>query len=155
MINNKQHFIKDEMFLLLANLSPNETAAWGKMNVQQMVEHLVVFFNVSTEKIIFPLVTPQEHLPKYKEFLYSDKQFRENTKAPAAVLGDEPLPTNYPTLEIANHKLKAAVAYFFTYFENSPEKQTLHPVFGMLNFDEWVLLHHKHVTHHLRQFNLM
>jgi hypothetical protein len=31
----------------------------------------------------------------------------------------------------------------------------LHPAFGDLNFTEWVQLHHKHVTHHLKQFGLI
>jgi len=34
-------------------------------------------------------------------------------------------------------------------------KTTLHPVFGELNFEEWILLHYKHVTHHLKQFGLI
>ncbi|TXH28993.1 MAG: DUF1569 domain-containing protein, partial [Cyclobacteriaceae bacterium] len=36
-----------------------------------------------------------------------------------------------------------------------PAKKTTHPVFGALNFDEWILLHYKHVTHHSRQFGLI
>jgi tRNA A58 N-methylase Trm61 len=47
------------------------------MNVQQMVEHVTDFFKVSFDHIKFDLVTPEEHLPKYKEFLMSDKEFRE------------------------------------------------------------------------------
>ena len=31
----------------------------------------------------------------------------------------------------------------------------LHPVFGELNFEEWALLHYKHVTHPLRRFGLL
>jgi hydroxymethylglutaryl-CoA reductase len=155
MDTEKLHFINSGMFLLLKNLSADTAAVWGKMNARQMVEHVAAFFNVSTEKIQFDLVTAEEHLPKYREFLYSDKEFRENTKAPVTVLGEDPLPLKYPSLEIAKEKLKAAVTYFISYFENAPGKKTLHPVFGLLNFEEWVLLHYKHVTHHYRQFGLM
>ena len=90
-----------------------------------------------------------------KEFLLSDKQFRENTKAPPTVIGEEPLSLRYSSYEEAVEKLHKAVEYFETYFKDDPEKKTLHPVFGLLNFDEWVLLHYKHVTHHLKQFNLL
>ena len=125
------------------------------MNAQQMTEHWTDFFNVSVEKIIFPLVTPPEHLARYREFLYSDKAFKENTKAPAEVLGEEPLPLRTATLQDAKDKLKKTVEYFFKYFNDEPEKVTLHPAFGMLLYSEWLMLHYKHVKHHLRQFNLI
>ncbi len=154
MQEEKLAFIKNDLFSLLKNITAETNANWGKMNAQQMVEHLTAFFNVSIEKIKFDLVTPEEHLPKYKEFLLSDKQFRENTKAPVNVIGEEPLPIHYKNYNEAVSKLHNAVDHFLAYFKEYPEKKTLHPVFGPLNFDEWVLLHYKHVTHHLRQFGM-
>lgn len=154
MDKQKLAFIKNDLFSLLDDINQGTQAKWGKMNAQQMVEHLVDFFNVSTEKIKFDLVTPEEHLPKFKEFLLSDKQFRENTKAPASVIGEEPLPLRCKTYEEAVGKLHEAVDRYEAHFENNPQKTTMHPVFGLLNFDEWVLLHYKHVTHHLRQFGI-
>ncbi|MEO6489552.1 MAG: DUF1569 domain-containing protein [Ferruginibacter sp.] len=151
MQEEKLFFIKNDLFSHLDKLS-DANRNWGKMSAQQMVEHLADFFNVSTEKIIFDLVTPEEHLPKYKEFLLSDKQFRENTKAPASVLGEDPLPLKYVSYGIAVDELRAAIDSFIEYFKNAPGKKTSHPVFGPLDFEEWVLLHYKHVTHHLRQF---
>ena len=155
MQEEKLRFLREEMFLLLEKLTAEKKQVWGKMNAQQMLEHLADFFNVSTGKIIFDLVTPVEHLPKYREFLYSDKEFRENTKAPAAVLGEEPLPQRKPNLESAKEDLKKSVEEFVNFFQADREKKTLHPVFGPLNFEEWVLLHYKHVRHHLRQFALL
>lgn len=150
----KLSFIRNDLFSLLENITADTKPIWGKMNAQQMLEHLAAFFNVSTEKIKFDIVTPEEHLPKYKEFLLSDKQFRENTKAPANVIGEEPLPLEYGSYAEALAKLHEAVDEFGSYFKNAPGKKTIHPVFGSLDFDEWVLLHYKHVTHHLRQFGL-
>ena len=154
MQEKKLAFIKNDFFLLLGNIDPGTKANWGKMNAQQMIEHVAAFFNVSTEKIKFSLVTPEEHLPKFKEFLLSDKQFRENTKAPGNVIGEEPLALKYETFEEAVKKLRDLVDLFETYFKNNPGKKTMHPVFGLLDFNEWVLLHYKHVTHHLRQFGI-
>ncbi len=154
MQEKKLAFIKNDLFSLLNNITAESNANWGKMNAQQMVEHVTAFFNVSTEKIIFGLVTPEEHLPKFKEFLLSDKQFRENTKAPLNVIGEETIPLQYKSYEEAVSKLHEAVSYFETFFKADPEKKTVHPVFGQLNFDEWVLLLYKHLTHHLRQFCL-
>lgn len=155
MQEQKLAFINNSMFLLLNNLSADSKAGWGKMNAQQMIEHLADFFDVSTEKIKFPLSTPEEHLPKYKAFLYSDKEFRENTKAPTEVLGEEPLPLKTANLEAAVAKLSIAVSDFFNYFKNDPGKATMHPAFGLLNFDEWIMMHYKHVTHHFKQFGLI
>ena len=155
MLEEKLPFLREEMFLLLEKLTADKVQVWGKMNAQQMLEHLADFFNVSTGKITFDLVTPAGHLPKYREFLYSDKEFRENTKAPSSVLGDEPLPERKPNIESAREYLKKSVAEFFNFFQADREKKTIHPVFGPLNFEEWVLLHYKHVRHHLRQFGLL
>ncbi len=152
MQDQKLSFIKNDFLSLLEKVSADKKAHWGKMSAWQMLEHVSAFFYVSTEKITFDLVTPEEHLPKFKEFLLSDKQFRENTKAPANVIGDEPLPLRTHSYKEAMQKLRESIADFETFFKNNPGKKTMHPVFGPLNYDEWVLLHYKHVTHHLRQF---
>lgn len=155
MDNDKLHFIATEFVPLLKNADPITRPKWGKMSLQQMVEHVADFFAVSCNKIQLPLVTPIEHLPKYKEFLLSDKQFRENTKAPSEILGEEPLPTRNPDIETAISKLQHQIDGFINYFQQDAGIKTSHPVFGELNFEEWVLLHYKHVTHHARQFGLM
>ena len=155
MDEQKLKFLTIDCIPLFKRLSADTVGSWGKMNAQQMVEHVTAFFKVSTGKIKFDLVTPVEHLPKYKEFLLSDKEFRENTKAPDSVIGEEPLPLRYANLEEALEKLTAAIDEFENYFKTDLNKKTLHPVFGELNFKEWVLLHYKHVTHHLKQFGLL
>jgi Protein of unknown function (DUF1569) len=155
MDEQKLKFITKECIPLFNKVPANDPGKWGKMSGQQMVEHIAAFFYVSTGKIKFDLVTPEEHLPKYKEFLLSDKEFRENTKAPANVIGEEPLPLRYASMDEALENLTEAISYFEKYFKENVDKRTMHPVFGELNFEEWVLLHYKHVTHHLRQFGVM
>ena len=155
MDEQKLKFIIEECVPLFKSLNGNESGKWGKMNAQQMVEHLATIFYVSTGKIKFDLVTPIEHLPKYKEFLLSDKEFRENTKAPVNIIGEDALPLQYATMEEALENLTASIAAFENYFKENVKKKTLHPVFGELNFEEWVLLHYKHVTHHAKQFGLL
>lgn len=156
MINTeKLAFITHDFIEQIKNADTNAVAKWGKMNFQQMIEHVADFFKVSTNEIQFPLVTPVEHLPKYKEFLYSDKVFRENTKAPVAIIGEEPLPQRNASVSIAIQKLENNINQFVQYFQENPLAKTMHPVFGNLNFEEWILLHYKHVTHHAKQFSLM
>ena len=153
MDSEKAIFVRTGFIALLQHLPAETTALWGKMSTQQMVEHVTGFFLVSINKLHFPLVTPEEHLPKFKEFLLSDKPFRENTKAP--VLPEEPFPVRESDLMAGIRQLDKTIKDFFDYFSADPEKKTMHPVFGWLNFEEWILLHYKHVTHHARQFGLL
>lgn len=153
MDHQKLQFITKELIPLLRTLTSGGGMRWGKMNAQQMVEHLSGFFRVSTNKLHFPLVTPEEQLPKFKAFLKSDKEFKENTKAP--VLPEGPLPVQFASLKDAIDDLEKEVHDFVTLFSNEPTLTTQHPVFGDLDFEEWVLLHYKHVVHHLKQFGLL
>jgi len=155
MDQDKLSFVTKECIPLFNSLQAGTAAKWGKMNAQQVIEHVGTVYIISTGKIKAELTTPVEHLPKYVEFLYSDKQFRENTKAPENMLGEEPPPLRFATIEEAKQKLEGAIASFENYFNPNPETRTMHPVFGELNYAEWVLMHYKHVTHHLRQFGLL
>lgn len=150
----KINFLKNEFIGKLNNLSSDSKGKWGKMNAQQMVEHITGFFLVSTGKLNIPLITPPEHLQKLKEFLLSEKEFRENTKAPLEILSEEPLPLRSASMLEAINELAKSVHYFFLYYEQNTSHKKIHPVFGELNFLEWVQLHHKHVVHHLKQFGL-
>ncbi|HRB30428.1 MAG TPA: hypothetical protein PK872_02850 [Ferruginibacter sp.] len=148
-------FLKHDAAFLLPGLSASSTGKWGVMNAQEMVEHLTDFFDISYEKITIALVTPVEHLPQYRAFIYSDKEFRPNTKAPVEIIGDKPFPLRCENLDEAKEKLVTSINKFFLHFEFDAGKATLHPVFGILNFEDWVLLHGKHVRHHYRQFGLL
>ena len=150
---NKLYFVSAGFLPLLDNLSADKKGKWGKMNGQQMIEHLSGFFAISNGKIKFPLITPIEHLPKFREFLFSDKDFKENTKAP--ILPEEPFLVRCASMGESVTVLQKEVKDFVKQFSTDDVLTREHPVFGELNFEEWVLLHHKHVTHHLRQFELL
>lgn len=154
-MHEQQLFLQNKLIPALRQVQAAQAPLWGKMNARQMVEHLLDFFQVSTGKLCFPLVSPVEHLPKLRAFLMSDKPFRENTRAPVSVLGENPLPLRFETLEEALSELEAELQYFFQLNADEPAFTTTHPVFGELNFEDCVRLHYKHVTHHLRQFNLL
>jgi Protein of unknown function (DUF1569) len=152
MDQDKFNFIKNGFIVKLKSLTPDAASKWGKMNAQQMVEHVTGFFKVSTNQIHFPLVTPEDQLPKFRAFLFSDKEFRENTKAP--VLPEEPMPVVHRSLPEAVDELQKQINLFAEKFSSGEIVSSQHPVFGDLNFDEWVLLHYKHVMHHAKQFGL-
>lgn len=154
-LDQQREFIESAQFDKLKDLTATTSAKWGKMNSQQMIEHLDATFRIATEKIPTILVTPEEHIPKYLEFLYSEKQFRENTKAPIQILGEEPNPVQFEDLDIAILQYTSSVDDFIAFFSANADKKTVHPVFGWLNFEQWIILQNKHIAHHFRQFNLL
>ena len=148
----KENFLRTKFISLLQRLEANTPARWGKMNLQQMIEHFTDVTMVASGKIQLPIATPADKLPKFREFMLSEKQFKENTKSP--VLPPEPLPLRKHTKEAAIGKLQEELIYFFETFENEPAKKTIHPAFGELNFEENIQIMHKHALHHLRQFGI-
>ena len=151
----KLHFITEQLVPLIRTLAPGAAGKWGKMNAQQMTEHVAAFFKVSSGRLQMGLVTPEEHLPKYREFLRSEKEFRENTQAPLSIIGEEALPLRHATMEAAVADLERSIRDFVGHFAVDSNTITTHPVFGPLNFEDWVLLHYKHVRHHAKQFGLV
>jgi hypothetical protein len=134
----------------LTRLDENSSRNWGSMNAQQMVEHLTDFFHLSTGTFQIPLAIPEEQVPAYKQFLLSEKWFRENTKAPAGVLPDMPPPARLADLHTAKAACLEALNSYLHHIDTNP---VLHPAFGGLYHNEWAILHYKHTIHHLRQFS--
>lgn len=153
MTQEKLKFIKETFPALLRKLKGDEQPVWGKMNAIQMVEHMGASFRQADAKNNFSIVTPSEQLQAFKSFMMSEKEFRPNTKN--VLLGEYPAPAVFSSMKEAIKDLESAIAEFIRYFEKNPEKATVNPVFGVLNFDEWVQLLHKHAIHHLKQFSLM
>ncbi len=151
----KLQFITIESIEKLNALTESIKPNWGVMSAQEMIEHLEYVFAISIEKNATKLYTPTEQLPAYKAFLLSDKEFRVNTKAPIEMVGETPEPLRYTSLDEAKEKLTNTVKDFTAFFENNEATKTLHPAFGMLDYNEWVLMHYKHVLHHLNQFGLV
>ncbi len=148
----KENFIRTKLVPLLQKLRSDTLPAWGKMSVQQMIEHFTDVMMSASGKIKLPVVTPPERLSKLREFMMSDKPFKENTKNP--VMGEEPAPLKKHTKEAAIGKLQEEIIYFFEVFEKNPTMKTTNPIFGELDFEMNIQLLYKHALHHLRQFGI-
>ncbi len=76
----KADFLRTEFIPLLKQISTETKPTWGKMTMQQMVEHFTDSVRIASGKTIFAdVVTPPEHLQKVRDFILSEKPFRENT----------------------------------------------------------------------------
>lgn len=148
----KENFLRTKFVPLLQRLNVNTTPRWGKMNVQQMIEHFTDAVMAAGGKFNLPIVTAADLLLRYREFLLSEKPFKENTKSP--VMAEDPSPLRKHTPQAAIGKLQEELIYFFETFEKNPGLTTRNPVFGDLNFDENIQLIHKHAMHHLKQFGI-
>ena len=150
----KQAFLKEEFIPLLRRLQPGQKGKWGKMDAQQMVEHFRQALKVANGKINAPLHSnDMERLQKIRQFLMIDVPFKENTRSP--LLGEEPLPHKFSSLQEAIDKLEVELQDVFSVYENNEGKIILNPVFGELDYEQQVQLLHKHATHHLVQFGLL
>ena len=151
--SSKANFLQKEFFVLLAQLGPRSKGKWGVMNGQEVIEHFIEVFKIANGKLKIPLINHGERLEKFREFLFSEKQFRENTKNP--LLGEVPAPLAHPDNESALLELRKQVEDFFAFFANDSSDTTSNPIFGELDYAANIQLLHKHALHHLRQFRLI
>jgi hypothetical protein len=150
----KENFLRTKLVTYLQRLDPATPPRWGKMNVQQMIEHFAgdAVRNANGKLKIDKIVTPPDHLPRLREFMMSDKPFRENTANP--LLPEDPRPVHYKTIQAAIGALQQELISFFEAYEKDPLMVIRNPFFGDLNFEQNVQLLHKHAIHHLRQFGV-
>lgn len=150
---NKLNFLRDQFPHLLTNLNPNTPPLFGKMNVHQMIEHMTDSIGIASGRIIEPNVQAEEVTAKMKNFMMSDKPFRDNT--PNTLMPDTPLTPRHNLIGDSIIELQAEIEAFIQNFKDTPDKKVTNPFFGDLNFEEWTHLLHKHALHHLRQFGIL
>lgn len=142
---NRAHLL--DLFL---GLRPDTLSLWGKMEPQQMVEHLIDQVQYTNGKKIPFLEFSEEEAKLAKE-----KNIYTNVKIPKNVIfGALPDHLIYPDLPSAIKQLMTELDDFDLYFRN-PETTAIHGAFGPMNYKEWIIWHSKHFTHHLSQFGLI
>ena len=151
-IELKKAWLKSEYTKRLAELKPDAERLWGKMNVQQMIEHMSDYVRIANGRTPMNIVTPEEHLDRAQSFLKSEKPFKENT--PNSLMPDEPPAARHANTTDAIQELQGEVDHLFEVFEKDAALKIANPFFGNLDFDMQVQLLHKHGWHHLRQFGV-
>ncbi len=146
-----EDFFMMDVPLMLKKLEHHNQPAWGRMNASEMLDHLRKGVDLSLRKIPIEVVTSDEDLPKYKAFLRSDKPFRPGSQKPAVYDEISAFEGNFEELKV---NLMKSLVTMMAYFEKHPEHTAVHPNFGELNGEEWMLLHRKHIYHHFTQFGL-
>lgn len=154
MNTQKESFLRSQLVPLLQQVPPATPPAWGRLSFHQMVEHFTDSVRLANGHIpVRDFITPEDKLHRMREFMLSEKPFRENTPNP--LMEATPPPTRFATVQAALGELQEELIYFFDVFTRQPGLTTRNPFFGDLNFAENVHLLHKHALHHLRQFGVV
>ena len=149
-----QHFLYEEFPVLLRGLKVNTPAQWGKMSAQHMIEHLTLVVSASNGRIVLQPNVDAERLA-YRKMRFFDKETPMPRSLRVDFVPEEPIALQCTNIEEAKMELFNQLQRFDDYFNEHKGMTTVHPVFGALNFDEWIQNHARHFRHHLMQFGLI
>lgn len=141
----------EDLLIGLNKLTPSQQPVWGEMSSQRMVEHLSEMLRMAQGTTLFTLSIPEDKVAKMQEFLYSDKEMAKNIAVDIAPADRE---LRNDELELAIDEFTEEWINFIDFFEATPGVKTMHPFYGYLDFDLWMLMHKKHFYHHFKQFQL-
>jgi len=141
----------DEIIAKLSTLTRETQPVFGKMNGQQVIEHLSLLMQISNGKIDADYFVSDEKTTRRKPFLDSERELHIGFRA--SILSDEPTPEKFKTIEEALSDLMLQIKDFETHFKTA--KTENHPFFGELDYEYWKKFHTKHFTHHFKQFDLL
>ena len=126
---------------ILENLDEKKSASWGKMTPQRMIEHLCDCIYMSCGIGNHELLIPEEKIKGMQAFLISDKEMPQNIQVPFA---KENTPLRNTDIELALDEFTMAWVDFEEMYSEDSKKTALHPYYGNLNYEQWLLLHSKH-----------
>ena len=136
----------------LRTLDPGAKPLWGIMTPQHMVEHLVSTWMISNGRFRVKEALPPKEIERRREFLFSDTPYPKSLTNP--VQGDGLQKLRKGSLAEAIDQLEREMTTFFDYHDQHPEAVEVHPVFGPLNREGWLIFQAKHMGHHMAQFGL-
>jgi hydroxymethylglutaryl-CoA reductase len=145
-----QFFNIDEIRKRLSTLKPAKKPVFGKMNAQQMIEHLSFLIQISNGKVHADFFVEDEKSARRRPFLDTEGELQVGFKAP--MLSEEPTPVKFKTIKESIDDLVIQITEFGHHFKTA--KTENHPFFGELDFEYWQKFHVKHCTHHFKQFEL-
>jgi Protein of unknown function (DUF1569) len=138
--------------LLLSILQPQTPALWGRMNAQNMIEHLVEAVEYTNGKRVAELQVPVDMADKQRKDLVSSDFVIPNDVA--GYLPDATKAKRFKDLSTAIDELNNELDTFETFFKTEGAT-AIHFEFGPMNHREWIIWHGKHFTHHFKQFGLL
>ena len=137
----------------LSTLTLEDKPLFGKMNAQQMIEHLSGVTQIANGNWNVNVFVEDEKAVRRKPFLDSNNELQPGFRS--SFLSDEPNPTKFDSLNDAIDDLIAQIQYFVKVFSENSQRKVMHPFFGELDYEYWKKFQVKHFTHHFKQFGLV
>ena len=142
-----KNLVRSKLSMLKANAKP----LFGKMNGQQMIEHLSFLLQISNGKVDADYYVSDVKSNRRKPFLNTDGELQVGFKA--SMLSEEPNKFKFNSVGEAINDLFIQIDNFKTHFKTAEAEN--HPFFGELDYEYWQKFHVKHFTHHFKQFGLV
>ncbi len=137
---------------LLSILQPETPALWGRMNAQNMIEHLVEAVEYTNGKRTADMRFPPDKANRQRQLLvHSDFVIPSGV---VSYLPDATKTKRFNDLATAIAELNNELDSFEHFFGTEGMTAT-HFEFGPMNYKEWIIWHGKHFTHHFKQFGLL
>ncbi|WP_264522208.1 DUF1569 domain-containing protein [Flavobacterium sp. N1994] len=139
----------DLIIARINKLTPESKALWGKMTVDQMLQHCTVTSDVAFGKREIKI----NFLLKLLGRMLKKKVFYGGDMGKNSPTAKEFIITNHIEFE----KAKAAFIANFSRFASegkSSIKLMNHPFWGKMTYEDWDALMWKHTHHHLEQFGV-
>ena len=147
-----KQFLKEKFPTLLLQLNPNKEPTFGLMTPQHMIEHLVWVIKTSIKDHGEAINPPTDKQLAFQKFIKKGAILKhrptDKTKADLPKL-------RYDNIEKALAQIPIAVDRFYNHIESNKKKETYHPFFGVISFDDLEFFHAQHCRYHLWQFGLL
>lgn len=140
----------DDIISRLDDLTPEDQARWGKMNVNQMLKHCQkpIKLAFGEEEVEKPNFIMKLLIKLMKPTLYNDKPWKQSLPTAKSFVIKENL--NFEKEKSNLKQLIRRIHESESYFE--PSKT--HPIFGEMKSWMWGQSAYKHLNHHLKQFGV-
>ena len=149
-----QRFLFEKFPQLLEELDAQQEAKWGRMNAHQMVEHLAQVISIANGRFNATANAEPERLT-YRKMRFLEKEIAFPRGVRVDFVSEEPLPTMFPNIQLSKEFTLNQLQRFFDYHTEHADLKPVHPVFGMMNYEEWTQFQARHIKHHLQQFGVL
>ena len=153
MEKNLNNFFTNTLVNVLRNLTTDSKPEWGTMTPKQMLIHLIQ----SSKMMHFGnsiILIKEKHIKQSIAFLYSDKEIKKGLVVPKDI-GLNFDKDIYQDIEELKKELINSTDTMIVFLNKNINFKAIHPFFGELTAEQWLLFQRKHFTHHLNQFSLL
>jgi len=147
------NFFTSTLVESLENLKTDSKAEWGTMTAKQMLIHLTQsskMMHLENTKLLIK----EKYIEKAIAFLYTDKAISKGIDIPKDIgyNFDNAITEDIEQLKTELFNSTTTMLNFLT---KNTDFRAVHPFFGGLTAEKWLLFQKKHFTHHLSQFGLL